>query len=709
MTIPALSATPVQPYNSTINESAFPKTLAFQTSGSSMAAEVPVKKAPQFIRMKGKSVEVKFTRSQNTVIMRSVPQGEVLGKAPASQGFMRALEAGSIGSRLVQTGQAAGTVAAVGEGGVALGFLVTAGLVLVTAGAVLFGKTDDLTNKEPDLRTPAQKQRDVLKGALKFAGIKLVGHPELLEQLQKKLGRNEKPFIARANQLLQSIKEGRIKPDNASAILRAELEVRYLKQGNDTNADIKLPQAPSPSPNVNQPKRKFTLSPVPDVPPLSSIVVKSRVVVKVAELPAPHDANIDEQLKKLAQTHQRDVFKIEDIDELAKTYGVSKEAIRAARNGGESLQQTAARLAAARFEGATGGVSSTGRARQKTITQRAIDILKADRRVVLEWLSFLPREVRQNLPDAIKRAIRRKLKESSSMPMRVRIRQNFGRPSQRRTRVSSSRAGSPAQEQISRGREKPLTKEMQERFKQFNKIPYEYIGTDFSNIPSDTNFRAIDPTLSDNDIGHLKQWTNHSVAQNATLLVKLFKDTKNAIKGTYATLYDVQVMFYGASADGVVNLDAAINNAIALAFALHESPQAKKIVESNTKETYLRGHLYYTFEKGLNPRQIVDEIIKDHIALRKHCKEEQYVNEENIRDEAKQYGITLEQAAKNWNRTRQIMINNGYGTFFLNDYNGQPYLGIEEEEVQFVNQDRIKNGLTPKQAVEKYRKANGYE
>jgi hypothetical protein len=379
--------------NSNLQPNSFVKTLAFQPFE---APPAPVAKAPiirPLILEGGKSVEVKFTRKGANIQMRTI-KGAFLGEGPAKQ-LLPMIEASAKQGIMLKTIQS-------------LGMRILPVAVFVT---VLFGKTQGLNNNEPDVRAQNFQYDGLLKSALELAGINLSNNPKGLTQFKQKLGKKLKAFVARANQLNLQVEQGKIKRDNATAILLAELDVKFLKQGNDTNTDVRLPQAPSSPPNINEPKRKFTLNPVPDVPALSGIVAKPKPVQKVASLPAPHDRNIDEQIKELAKTHQRDVFQLENIDDIAKTYGVSRDVILANNNNGESLQQTAARIAGARFAGATGAADGATTSLQSTIGQRVKAINNADPRVVAAWWLTMPESERLVEPDPIKKAVEIKLSQ----------------------------------------------------------------------------------------------------------------------------------------------------------------------------------------------------------------------------------------------------------------------------------------------------------
>ncbi len=224
----------------------------------------------------------------------------------------------------------------------------------------------------------------------KMRGDLLIGGRDLLNKLRIGDIKNEAEFKAGMNALLQ-----------------------FTKTGQKTwDAKVKLPQAPARVPAIHAPQRKFTPEPVPNVPPLSGIIVKKKPVPKVATLPTPHNPNIDKQLENLVKP-QRDMFMLEDHDEIAHLYGFSKQAIQNAMMDGESFQQTAARLAGAKFEGATGAADGDNYTREQTIAQRVKDILKADVHVVVEWWRKLSPAQKRNEPDAIKKAVVQRLTEAA--------------------------------------------------------------------------------------------------------------------------------------------------------------------------------------------------------------------------------------------------------------------------------------------------------
>jgi hypothetical protein len=508
-------------------------------------------------------------------------------------------------------------------------------------------------------------------------------------------------LIAEATRLGKGMREGeRFGPkdvtDGITAVLKSfGLDKNGERQGNKP----KLPQAPAIPPDIHAPQRKFMPKPVPNVPALSGIIVKKKRVPKVAELSAPHDESINEQLKKLAQSHRRDAFMIEDRNEVAQIYGISLREIERNMRVGESFIQTAARLAGARFSGRTGGADGTGRRRQKTITRRIKDILEADKSVVLEWLHFLPREEREALPDSIKEAILQKLNETGAGRSRIRVRRDFGRQTQRRGQLNTKT--SPAQPtqntETPNVKEKPLTKEMKQRFADFNPYPFEENMPLKSQISENADYRSIDPTLSNDDLKELNHWRNYDVAHNMQELVKAYKATKAAVAGQNISMRDIYLMFEFSTLKGKVNLNAAINTAIALKFAINESPLSNKITLNDC-------HHYLLFDAYLhmNPRQIVKYIERQHSAIERYCKHIPYMNTFLIEQECFHSGITPEQASKNWAETHRLAIDKGLAILHLENFNGTEYIGIDEDEIIQLNELRIGNSLTPKRAVEGY-------
>jgi hypothetical protein len=214
----------------------------------------------------------------------------------------------------------------------------------------------------------------------------------------------------------------------------------------------------------------------------------------------------------------------------------------------------------------------------------------------------------------------------------------------------------------------------------------------------------------------LQFWAVHNVAKNAPSLIKIYKEAKEAIKGSHATIEDVFKMFPVSCKNGVINVKVAVNTAIAMQFALHESPSVKKIIDQNDgdyiplERSYLATHVYLAYHNRLNPRQVVDQIVQVHNIIRAHCKRPLFFTDSNILFEAIDRGISIEEAAMNWVQTRRLMIENGLGR--LPEYNKSgisTHIILDEYTVYDVNEDRVKHNLTPEQAILKYKKENGYE
>ncbi len=194
-----------------------------QTPQTSNIAFQPSESITRSLVLNGKSQVVKFTRVGAGVIKISTPQGLPLGEGAAST-----IEP------LLATGEA-----------ISVSTLLTTAFVFTAGFLITFFSFSPNIAKEQYLIPKGKVDTvEAFMAATTLAGLNFNRQPELRSALRRRLGNNLKPFILRANQLAQEIKRNGLKPENATAILRAELEVMLMKQGAGANTKVKLPKPP---------------------------------------------------------------------------------------------------------------------------------------------------------------------------------------------------------------------------------------------------------------------------------------------------------------------------------------------------------------------------------------------------------------------------------------------------------------------------------